>query len=87
MKLEDFDLLIKDGSIDTDGILKIRDTLNEYNTVIEGLQKDIEIKDNKIKDLQTVNSKLYLRITSPLSITDEESEPSVDDIIKNWGDI
>lgn len=85
MKLEQFDELIKDGQIDTDGILKIRDALNEMNTTIEGLNSDLTTKENRIKDLQETNSKLYLRVTGQVSNqSDEPTSPSVDDIIKSW---
>lgn len=87
MKLEDFDILVKDGNIDTEGILKIRDALTEMNTTIDSLNNDIQTKDTRIRDLQETNSKLYLRVTNQVSQSDEETTLSVDDIIKNWGKI
>lgn len=85
MKIEDFDALIKDGGIDTDGILKVRDALTELNTTIDTLNQDIQNKDIRIRDLQETNSKLYLRVTNTVSSDSDVHEvPSVEDIIKNW---
>lgn len=86
VKLEDFDALVKDGQLDTESIIKIRDSINEQNTTIETMQKDIEAKNARISELQETNGKLYLRITgNPSSDSEVVSTPSVDDIIKNWG--
>lgn len=88
MRLEDFDALVKDGQLDTESIIKIRDSINEQNTTIETLNKDIEAKNARISELQETNGKLYLRITGSSSSEVQGAEtPSIDDIIKNWGKI
>lgn len=84
MKLEDFDALVKDGTIDTEGLVKIRDSIRDMNDVIDNLNKNIEDSKNRISNLQETNSRLYLRVTEQVQPETEEPKISVDDIISNW---
>lgn len=85
MLLEDFDKLIVDGQISTDGLIKVRDSFIETNTTIESLNKKIGDLENRNKELLDTNAKLYLRVTGqPSSDMQVENTPSIDDIIKNW---
>lgn len=85
MKLDEFDSLVVDGSINTDGILKIRDAISELNSTIDGLNNDLESKNNRIKDLQETNSKLYLRVTGQVEQPEvKDNIIPIDDLIKNW---
>lgn len=85
MKLEEFDSLVKDGQVNTESILKIRDAISDMNSTIDTLNNDMQTKDNRIKELQETNGKLYLRVTGGSTSSDgQDNIPSLDDIIKNW---
>ena len=84
MELSEFDELVKDGSMSTENILKVRDAIAEYNSKIEALNNEVKQHVDKITELRDVNQKLYLRVTNNVSDTVDTHDATVDDIIKNW---
>lgn len=84
MELSEFDELVKDGTISTENILKVRDAIAEYNSKIEALNNEAKEHIDKITELRDVNQKLYLRVTNNVSDTVDKHDTTVDDIIKNW---
>jgi len=88
MQLDEFDSLVKDGTISTDSIIKIRDAIVDYNNTIDSLTQEVTTSKQRISDLQETNGKLYLRVTTGSDTDTVQNETkSVDDILKNWGDL
>lgn len=85
VKIEDFDSLVKDGSMTTESIIKVRDSIIELNNQIESLTSKNKESEDKINELRDSNARLYLRVTNGEKNNFGENELSLDEIIKNWG--
>lgn len=87
MKIEEFDSLVKDGNLDTESIIKVRDAIAESNTLISKYENDLTESQKRIAELQETNGKLYLRVTTGSDTVTSKEEVTVEDITKNWGGI
>lgn len=90
MKITEFDALVKDGQLDTESILKIRDALAETNDRIAQMEQAEANYEKRISELQETNGRLYLRVTEQTGsdiVEGQKDITTIDDIIKNWGSI
>lgn len=90
MKITEFDALVKDGQLDTESILKIRDALAETNDRIAQMEQAEANYEKRISELQETNGRLYLRVTEQTGsdiVEGQKETATIDDIIKNWGSI
>lgn len=90
MNITEFDALVKDGQLDTESILKIRDALAETNDRIAQMEQAEANYEKRISELQETNGRLYLRVTEQTGsdiVEGQKDITTIDDIIKNWGSI
>lgn len=90
MNITEFDALVKDGQLDTESILKIRDALAETNDRIAQMEQAEANYEKRISELQETNGRLYLRVTEQTGsdiVEGQKETTTIDDIIKNWGSI
>lgn len=90
MNITEFDALVKDGQLDTESILKIRDALAETNDRIAQMEQAEANYEKRISELQETNGRLYLRVTEQTGsdiVEVQKETATIDDIIKNWGSI
>lgn len=90
MNITEFDALVKDGQLDTESILKIRDALAETNDRIAQMEQAEANYEKRISELQETNGRLYLRVTEQTGsdiVEGQKETATIDDIIKNWGSI
>lgn len=90
MNITEFDALVKDGQLDTESILKIRDALAETNDRVAQMEQAEANYEKRISELQETNGRLYLRVTEQTGsdiVEGQKETATIDDIIKNWGSI
>lgn len=90
MNITEFDALVKEGQLDTESILKIRDALAETNDRIAQMEQAEANYEKRISELQETNGRLYLRVTEQTGsdiVEGQKETATIDDIIKNWGSI
>lgn len=90
MNITEFDALVKDGQLDTESILKIRDALAETNDRIAQMEQAEANYEKRISELQETNGRLYLRVTEQTGsdiVEGQKEAATIDEIIKNWGSI